>query len=298
MKLAVFTKNRINPAYEAARAGADAVAAQYGARVIHCVPEHADDPEEQASLLERSVQERPDAIVAAPVLSSRVGGALRAASAAGIPLFGFVSRVESVRWVSFVGSDDRRLAAQLAVRLFREMSGRGDIAILEGSPDSQTSIDRLRGFDEAVRKSPGIRVVASCSGKYRYDAAKAEFEALLERLPRVDAVLAANDVMALGAVAALRAAGRTALVAGINAIPEAIAAIKSGAMVATADFNAMQLAATAVECAIRHLRGESVPPEIVLPVRIVDRDNVALWDRPFENRRRLDWDAVLALAGG
>lgn len=296
MKIAVLTKNRINPAYGAARTEADAVAARFGARVVHYVPEHPDDPEEQARLLENAMHARVDAIVAAPVLGPQVGTALRAAAAAGIPLFGFVSRVEGVQWVSFVGSDDYRLAMELALRLFREMSGKGDLAVIEGSPESQTGIDRSRGFDEALRMSPGIRVVARCNGRYRYDTARLECETLLKCLPGVDAVLAANDVMALGAVDALQAARRTALVAGVNAIPEAIAAIKSGKMVATADFNAMQLAATAVECAVRHLRGERIPTQIVLPVRIVDRDNVGLWDQPFEKRRRLNWDEVLALS--
>lgn len=297
MKIAVLTKNRINPAYAAARSGADAVAAELGVRIAHYVPDQPDDPEEQAQLIEQAMQDSADAIVAAPVLAPRVGAALRRASAAGMPLFGFVSSVPEVMWVSFVGSDDRRLAKALALRLFREMSGQGDVIVIDGSTESQTGLDRARGFNDALHSSNGIRVVTRCNGQYRRDTARTECAALLAQKPSVDAVLAANDMMALGAVDALRAARRTALVAGVNAIPEAIAAIKDGTMIATADFNAMQLAATAVECAIRHLRGERMPAGIQLPVRIVDRDNVQLWDLPFEKRPRMRWDEVLAASG-
>jgi ribose transport system substrate-binding protein len=83
---------------------------------------------------------------------------------------------------------------------------------------------------------------------------------------------------------ALDAVRCTALVVGVNAIPEAIAAIAQGRMLATADFNAMQLAYLATECAVRHLRGETIPQQVELPVRIVDRDNCQDWNRPYEQR--------------
>jgi ribose transport system substrate-binding protein len=67
-------------------------------------------------------------------------------------------------------------------------------------------------------------------------------------------------------------------------VPEAIAAIKSGAMLATADFDAMNLCALATECAIRHLRGERVPEKVELPVQLVERSNCSRWDLPFEQR--------------
>ena len=83
---------------------------------------------------------------------------------------------------------------------------------------------------------------------------------------------------------ALDAAGQRAAVVGVNAIPQAIEAIAAGRMLATADFNAMQMAYLAAECAARHLRGVSVPPRIELPVQIVDGSNYAQWNLPYEQR--------------
>jgi ribose transport system substrate-binding protein len=64
-------------------------------------------------------------------------------------------------------------------------------------------------------------------------------------------------------------------------------------MIATADFNAMDMAAIATECAVRYLRGEPVPQAIMLPVQVVHRGNCAAWDKPFEERSLPDWQQVV-----
>ena len=80
---------------------------------------------------------------------------------------------------------------------------------------------------------------------------------------------------------------------GNNAAPNAIAAIKAGKLLAMARFDAMKMACLATEAAVRHLRGESVPREIALPVEIVDRASCSAWDLPFEKRALPVWEAVV-----
>jgi ribose transport system substrate-binding protein len=99
--------------------------------------------------------------------------------------------------------------------------------------------------------------------------------------------------MALGAIEALDAAGKRVPLVGVNAIPDAIRAIKNGKLLATVDFDAMHISSIATEAAIRHLRGERVPGEIILPVRIVDATNYQPWDRPLEERRCPAWEDVV-----
>ena len=98
-----------------------------------------------------------------------------------------------------------------------------------------------------------------------------------------DAILAANDAMVLGAIDSFEAAGKPLVpVVGVNAVQDAIAAIKSGKLLATVSFDAMKMACLATEAAVRFLNGETVPREIMLSVEIVDRANCAVWDLPFE----------------
>ena len=297
MKLAVFTKNRSNPAYTAARLGADRAAARLGARTVHYVPVEPDDPAEQSALIEQALAARPDAMVLVPVHPTAVNAAIRKVNAAGIPLVACINRLTEGQCVSFVGSNDYPLAYKLACYLFERLGGEGDVVIVEGPPESVTSIARVRAFREAAAAYPGIRIIGACNGRYLLEPAREAMAGLLAALPRIDAILAANDIMAIGAIAALRAANRRAQLVGVNAIPQAIAAIKRGDMIATADFDAMSMACLAAECAVRHLRGESVPGEIILPVQIVDESNCSAWDQPYEDRACAAWGDVVNKRG-
>jgi ribose transport system substrate-binding protein len=210
-----------------------------------------------------------------------------------IPLFNIITRTTAGRRVTFVGSDDRALARNIARYLFGKLPGRDTIIILEGTPASTTSRERLLSLHDALAEHPAIKVRSSLRGDYQRGVARDVFLRAKDQWPGPDAVLCANDVMALGVLDALAAnAGHGPLAAGVNAIPEAVAAIAAGRMLATADFNAMAMSEIATEAAVRHLRGERIPPEIMLPVRIVDARNCAAWNAPFAARPLPVWDDV------
>jgi ribose transport system substrate-binding protein len=292
VNIAVFTKNRINPAYAGARLGAERAAAQFGARVTHYVPATPDSAEEQRALIAQALTEKQDAIVFVPVHPTAVSDAIEAINASGVPLFCFVNRLTAGDCECFVSSDDYALAADVARYVYGELAGRSRVLIVEGPAESVTSQPRVTAFRDAAGGYPSIQIVGSCAGAFLREPARSAVLVALGELGEVDAVLAANDSMALGALDALDALGRQAFVAGINAVPEAIEAIKAGRMLATADFNAMDMAYIATECALRYLRGERVPKEIMLPVQVVHRANCGAWDKPFEERECPKWDAV------
>jgi ribose transport system substrate-binding protein len=260
---------------------------------MHYVPQKPDDPEEQTELIDRALGQRPDAIVLVPAHPTAVNDAILRVNQSGIPLFVIVNRLTSGDCVSFISSDDYLIASEIARQVFDHLGESGDVVIAEGPPDSVTSIPRVNAFRDVAAGRAGINLVGSFQGAFLRDPAREAMTSLLLQGTHVDAVLAANDSMALGVVDALLAAGRGAVVAGINAIPEAIEAIKSGRMLCTADFSAMSMAHVATECAIRHLRGERVPIEIMLPVQVVDRDNCAHWDKPFAAREFPIWQDVV-----
>lgn len=280
-RIAVFTKNRSNPAYEASRIGAERAAARLGARIEHYVPEIPDDPDQQIALVAQAIESRPDAFVFTAVHLTKLEPSLDAIKAAGIPIFSFIGRLNPGRAVSHVGATDYQLATDVANRLFDHLGGQGKVAIIEGPASTATNVRRLQGYLDAAALRPAIEIVARCTGANLREPGRKAFAEVLRQHPRIDGVLAANDDMAIGALAALDAVGRSAVIVGVNAIPEAIAAIREGRMLATADFNAMLLCHLATECAIRHLRGEPVPAEVELTAAIVDGSNYTAWDRPY-----------------
>ena len=292
--IAVFTKNRTNPAYAAARLGADRTAQRMGARTVHYVPHQPDDAAEQSALIDEALAARPAACALVPAHPTAVNAAIRKIHAAGVPIVGFVNPFTEPQYiVSFVGSEDYPLAFEMGVYLAEHLQRRGDIVIVEGPPESVSSRERTRGFRDAVKTFPGMRVVTTICGNYQRGDTLHAGDALLRSAVRFDAILAANDVMALAMLEVLAAAGLPRIVTGINAVPDAIAAIKQGTLLATADFDAMKMGCLATEAAIRHLRGERVPGEILLPVQVVDRTNFAQWDKPFAERDCPRWEDVV-----
>jgi ribose transport system substrate-binding protein len=293
--LAVFTKNRMNPAYHGARIAASRVAERFGARAVHYVPERPDDIAQQIALIDAAIEARPSAIVLVPVHLTAVDDAVSRIRDAGIPVFNCINRLGRPHdYLTFVGADDAAMTARVADRLFTELGGAGKVVIIEGAVGTITARERMRGFLKAADRHPGIQILGCVSGRFLHEGGEAAMRELLAEHPAIDGVLAANDAMALGAIQALRRSGRRSLVVGVNAVPEAVQALKAGDLLATADFDAFKIAALTAEAALRHLRGEAVPKEILTPVEIVERRNCARWDRPMEARELPDWERTLA----
>jgi ribose transport system substrate-binding protein len=292
--LAVFTKNRLNPAYYAARLGADRVAARMNAAALHYVPQQPDNVDEQRALIDQALALRPSAFVFVPVHGTLMDASVQKVRAADVPLFNMINRLSNADdYITFVGADDHQLASHTGAFLYDAMNGTGNVVILEGTPGTITSAERTRGFRDIACRYPGIRIAGARAGMFLFEEGKRAMAALLAELPRIDGVAATNDSMALGALEALSAAGRTAKVVGVNAIPDAVSAIKAGRLVATADFDAMKIACVATEAAVRYLNGERVPKQILLPVQVVHKENCAPWDRSIEDRECPAWDSVV-----
>jgi ribose transport system substrate-binding protein len=117
--------------------------------------------------------------------------------------------------------------------------------------------------------------------------------ALLAQHARIDGVICTNDLMALGALDALEAAGRSALVVGNNGTIEAAEQIAAGRLLASMDYDGQRMGAVAAMAALRHLRGEQVPREILLPAVPITRANHAAWLVPIDQRPLPRWDDII-----
>jgi ribose transport system substrate-binding protein len=290
--IAVFTKNRVNPAYAAARLAADKVAAEGGARTIHYVPETPDDVGQQKTLVGQALAAVPDAVVFVPVDDVKMVEDLGRFAAAGIPVVTCINRMAG-KVVTFVGSDDVTVGYTAARALIDGMGGAGRIVAIEGTPAAPTSRDRTVGLNKALAETPAMKLLGSGVGYFQQEPARAEMARLLAEHREIDGIWAANDLMAFGVLEALAAAGRTAKLVGVNGLDAAIGHIERGTMLASVDFSAFAIAAIATRAALRHLRGEPVPASIMMPAELIDRTNCQRWKVPVALRTVPTWEEIV-----
>jgi ribose transport system substrate-binding protein len=290
--IAVFTKNWVNPAYAAARLAVDRVAAEAGARTIHYAPRTPDDVAEQKTLVTEAIAAGPAAVVLNPTDDVAMEEDLLRLAAAGIPVALFINRMQGPA-LTFVGSDDEAIGRRTASALFRGLGGEGRIVALEGPSSAPTSRARVRGLRDTLSSFARIELAEIAVGHLQQEPARIAMAGLLRRHDTIDGVWAANDLMAFGALEALADAGRTASVVGINGLPAAIAHIEDGTMLASCDFSAFNIAAIAARAVLRHLRGEPVPREIMVPAELIDRGNCARWKVPFAERPCPAWEEIV-----
>jgi ribose transport system substrate-binding protein len=145
----------------------------------------------------------------------------------------------------------------------------------------------LRGFKDALKEFPDVKVLLSKNAMYARPAASDLLKAMLKANPstQVDGVIAANDAMALGAVEAFKdAKTKKPLIVGINASKEAVDLIKAGDMLASGDYNGLVEGCLGAEIAIRTLHKQPVPKEVMAKTAVVDKNNYQAYEIPAERR--------------
>ena len=203
-------------------------------------------------------------------------------NAAGIPVIIVDTRLDSraaadagVKTASFIGSDNYRGGQLIGDYLVKASNGRANVAILEGIPGHETGDSRIRGFRDAIKGSPGITIAASQTANWEREQGFTVFQNVLQAHPEVDTVFACNDMMALGAVEAIAAARQTGKirVLGFDAVQDARRALVDGRMEATVAQYPDEMGRMAVEMAVKVVKGEQVPPDVVARIGLVTKEN-------------------------
>jgi ribose transport system substrate-binding protein len=285
--LAVFTKSAGNPIARAVRAGAEQVAKANGFTVFHYIPTSADNPRQQTALVDEALSAKRDAIVFTPVDIKAMVPAVQKINAANVPLVNVSDRLTGGSAVAFIGTDDYSIALETARTLLKAMGGKGNLVLLEGPDTIPTAVGRLRGFKDALKEFPNVKVTLSKNAMYARPPAAELLKAMLKvnPAPQIDGVLAANDAMAFGAIEAFKEAKKPLPpIVGINAGKEAVEFIKSGEMLASGDYNGLIEGCLGAEIAIRTLRKQPVPKEVMAKTSVVDKTNAAAYETPVERR--------------
>jgi len=283
-RVAFVMKTLNHPFFLDMQRGAQEAAGNARIQLVVQAAEREIDVEKQVQIIENLLQTGIRALIVTPSGSREIATAIAKANRANVPVIVVDTRVDpkaaadnNLRLESFIGSDNYDGGRIAGDYLAGATGGNARVAVLEGIPGHETGDSRLRGFRDALGKHPGMRIVASQPANWERDQGFTVFQNMLQAHADLDAVFACSDLMALGAVEAIAAAGRSRRirVVGFDALDDARKAIAEGRMEASVAQSPREMGRLAVESAARVLRGEAVPADQKVPIALVTKGSGA-----------------------
>jgi ribose transport system substrate-binding protein len=230
----------------------------------------------QANQFDQFVNAGVDAIIIVPVQADSLQPQVEAAKAAGIPVIAVNTSLTGVDVDASVQPDDVAAGEQEATQMVEALGGAGNVVILEGPLGSSPQIDRGQGIQNVLDENPGIKTLAMDTANWSRDEAVNLMANWISAFGAdINGVISQNDDMALGAVQALREAGRTDVkVVGIDGIEDGLNAVKAGDMIGSSLQHGTVELATGLAVAAKIVRGEDVDKNPVYVMPPVNADNV------------------------
>lgn len=269
-RIVFIVKGMQHPFWQKMIEGAEQAGKDLGMKVTGRAPVKPYDVLEQIRIMEDAITQKVDAIIVVPADSKGIVPGIEKANKAGVLVGTSNTKAAGGDVLGWAGADNFDAAYEVAKYLLNKMGNKGNLIILEGTPGNQTATDRKAGFDAAIKKS-NLTVLASQTANFVYEDGMKVMENLLQQFNKIDAVIAANDPMAIGAIRAMEAANRLKgiLVAGFNGDDDAIDAIKKGKMLVTTAQVPQSQAYWAVLQIYMKLKGMPVPKEVNVPTELI-----------------------------
>ena len=235
----------------------------------------------QVSDIQDMIAQGVDVLFIPPREEQGLEPALQTAREAGVPVF-LVDREANAEicedYISFMGSNFVEQGERAAEWLVEATNGKAKVAELQGTVGASVTADRGEGFKSVIDENSGMEIVASQSGNFNRAEGQNVTEQILGGNPDLDAVYAHNDEMAIGAIQALKDAGRKpgedVTVVSVDGTRDALQAIIDGDLGATVETNP-RFGPLAFDTAERFLSGEQIPTKITVQDRLFDKSNAA-----------------------
>lgn len=265
--LVVSTLN--NPFFVTLKNGAEAKAKALGYHLL--VLDSQNDPAKELANVEDVVNKKVKLLLVNPTDSDAVRSAVRSANRAKIPVVTLDRSANGGEVVSHIASDNVA-GGQMAGRFVADLlKGQGAVVELQGLPGASAARDRGKGFHDVVDQAAGLKVVASQPADFDRTKALNVMENILQAQPKIDAVFAHNDEMALGAAKAIQASGRKIPVVGFDGTDEGVAAVHAGSLTASVAQQAGLIGEKGVEAADKVLKGQTVPAFTPVELKMVTK---------------------------
>ncbi len=228
------------------------------------------------SLLDRGAK----LLIVAPLNSDGLQPAFDAAKAKKVPVVTIDRKVTSqpcTDYLTFIGSDFVEQGQRAAKQMIKATGGSGKVAILLGASGNNVTVDRTKGFKDGIAGS-GLHVVAEQTGEFDRSKGQAVMEQLIQSNPDITAVYAENDEMGVGAVTALKAAGKSpgkdVKIVSIDGTQNAVQLVADGSYTAVVESNP-RFGPLAFETLEKFAKGDEIPQNIVISDDEYDSTNAA-----------------------
>jgi ribose transport system substrate-binding protein len=274
-------------------AGKEGMDAYAKAKNIELVWNSANnDVSTQASQVDSLINQGVDAIIVVPAQADSLGPQVASAKAKGIPLLAVNAALTARDLAGNVQPDDVAAGAQEMQMMADRLGGKGNIVVLQGPLGGSGEINRGKGIDQVLAKYPDIKVLAKDTANWKRDEAVNKMKNWISSFGnQINGVVSENDDMGLGALQALKEAGRTGLpIVGIDGIEDGLNAVKSGEFIGTSLQNGtVELSAgLAVADALVHKQQVKTDPVYVMPAITKDNVDVAIQHVVTERQKFLD----------
>jgi len=235
-----------------------------------------NDSNKQIEQVEKFIKQGVDAIMLIPVDVISAELILEKAERADIPIV-LMNRSSLETESVFIGSDDVSFGFMQMERVAQILKGKGNIAIINGPMGQESQVNRTKGNKQVIEKHKGMKVVSEGTANWNQDEAKSLMKTWIESDIKIDAVVANNDEMAIGAIEAAEEAGiRDEIIfAGIDGTPDGLQYIESKKLAVSVLQDAKEQGQTGMSTAFRMAKGETVAKEpIYIPAELIVKNNV------------------------
>lgn len=215
-------------------------------------------------------------ILISPIDAVGVNAAYDAAKAANVPIISVARGSTSPNQTLHVAMDEKQIGRDIAEWTAKSIGDEGKVAMLTGPSGVPTFRNLADGYTEVMAKFPKIQIAFRSDGPLTRERGLKQAEDVMVANPDLKAIYAANDDVALGAMQAVIAAGRTdkTIVTGMNGVPPALRGIKDGTLAMTVELNPVQWGRLGVDTLAAYLKGEKVEPRVFIRHNIIDKTNI------------------------
>lgn len=244
-----------------------------------------NDIARQLNDVDSLITQQVDAIILNPLDREGLGGSVDLIKEAGIPLVEVNTYTENDAYDVYVGSQEEDAGRIQADFIVRTLGEEGKIVVLHGVMGHSGQIGRFQGLKEGLLdKYPGWELIAEQTGNWKRDEGLRITEDWLQRFPDIDVIASQNDEMAMGALQAVEAEGKLddILVLGVDATPDAIAAVKEGKLAVTVFQDSQGQGEGALEVAVGLLEGKTYDKQFIIPYVEVNPENADEFAKKLE----------------